>query len=191
MKKHILLTILTAATFLATPAISATLSITPSTQTKFVGQSASVDVELSGSLVGAFDLDVSWNSAIVSFSSIDFSSELGIFNVETLGDFTALANSINAYNVSLLSVAELGALQGDPVLLFTLNFTALSVGISPVNITLVNSLGDENGIQVDPLTIVNGEIKVINRDGGEIPEPATYLLFSGGLAILAVLRRRG
>ena len=172
-----------------TQASAARLLFDPSGQVRSVGDLASVDVlfdpEGGGLLVGAFDITVGFDSSIVTFNSITFGSQLGDPGLfEAVTSFTPGAGSINAAETSLL--VDLSGLQdGNPFPLFSLDFTAVSIGVSPLNFSFA-LLSDDQGLAIDPLALTSGSITV-----SDIPEPSTSLLLLGGLAAaVALLRRR-
>jgi hypothetical protein len=196
----------TALLLVSLPLHAITISLNPATQTVTAGSSFDLSLMISGLGSGAapslstFDVDVSFDQSILSFSTVAF----GPF----LGD-PSLGESITSFGVStpgIVNLFELSFLEGDsttcifctpPFLddlqpagftLATLSFSALSAGASPLGITL-NALGDANG---DPLTadsVVDGSINV-NANSGSVPEPATWLLLGlGALTMNRFIRR--
>jgi hypothetical protein len=69
--------------------------------------------------------------------------------------------------------------------LAVLHFTALSVGSSPLALT-INFAGDALGNSLTPTAVSNSSINI----GTTIPEPALSLLVGMGLAGILFLRRR-
>jgi hypothetical protein len=153
------------------------LTVDPSAQIKFLGQKAQVTLDSSGGLVGDFDLTISWDASIVSLFSLAYGTQLGgpadsLQNPPTIG-----AASLNASEISLLSVADLTGLQpGSAATLLTLVFNTLAVGTSPVNIEVI-AIGDESGMAHADVELNPGSITVID---GQVPEPSTALLLITG-----------
>lgn len=192
MKRIIfLLAALTA--ILSVPASAAAiLAVNPAFQSVFVGDPVSVSIALTGDNVGDYDIVVTWNPAIVSLDSLVQTTVLGTPITEA--DYNAVLGpgTANPFGVSFLPVGDLLALQGAPGgtrTLFTLNFTALAPGITPVTLS-VNAIGDESGQPIADLSLANGQIEVLDGNGGgRIPEPSTWLLIGAGLALVGVRRR--
>lgn len=189
---------LAAALALAGSASAATISFNPSSQTVGVGDTAVVQIVVSGlgdgtsPALGAWAVSFDYNPAVVEWSIISFVGSrlnLGIngsipsLNIPALG-------SLELDEVSLELPADLIAAQPDSFVLATIDFKALAPGSSPLALTLVD-LSDEEGFSLDA-TGQDGVIRV--RDGGNgVPEG------SAGVALLAFLwagmlgfaRRRG
>lgn len=126
------------------------LSLTPTNQTVFLGDTITLEVQISDlgdftspSLSG-FDLDLSYNAAILSFNNVDFGSFLDTSGLGTFTDVnTDTPGIVNFAEVSFDDASDLNTTQPDNFVLAQLNFTAISTGISSLNLT-VNDLGDEN-----------------------------------------------
>jgi hypothetical protein len=175
------------ALLLASSAQAATLSLSPTPISVVQGDSFVLDLrisDLAGAEVGGFDVDLAFDSALLSFSSVTFSTLLGDEALgQILTDVIPGASTLNVAAVSLLSAAALDALQADPVLLASLTFQALSPGsgsilISSAELTDALAAGITLGAFAPvPVTVA-------------IPEPATWLPVALGLALLARRRRR-
>ena len=165
--------------------MTATLSLLPSSQIVNVGETAMVDlyVDELGSFtspsLGAFDIELNFDSSILWFNSANFGNELG-FSIQDVNSSTP--GSILLTEVSLESVADLNSLQTDRFLLATLGFNSIGAGTSVINFGNV-VLSDELGnIILDP-QLLEASITVV-------PLPAAFGLFTGALfGLLAFVRR--
>lgn len=160
-----------------------------------VGVGASVEVALTVSGLGAgsapslsvFDVDLTYDPAVLQFDSVAFGDPVlgDQLDLSGLGTITGLdgsvAGAVNHFEVSLDLPADLDALQAGAFTLSVFRFTALSPGVSPLNLS-INSLGDALG---DPLGA--------QWEGARltvIPEPASAgLWFAIGSAAWIVFRR--
>lgn len=208
MKKYLLL----AAAFLlaVVPSIpsaqAVSLGFAPSSQTKLLGSSLNVDVVVSGlhgtaaapQVVSAFDLDVLYNSAILGNASINFAPAITALGLDPADDGLLFGSNLSAgridlFALSLLSDADLQALQGDSVTIATLGFTAIGLGTSPLSFDPATFPGiDVKGLNAAMLTpdVFNGSVTVIDNGTPVVPEPGTVMLVGAGLAGLLLLRRR-
>ncbi len=139
--------------------------------------------------LGAFDLDVNFDPAILALANAAFGDpvlgdQLDLFG---LGSITAAmpgAGTINLFELSLDAPADLEALQRSPFMLATLTFDTLSLGTSPLDVR-VNALADAFGDSLDA-RIASGTVNVI-------PEASTWTFFAIGVIVLvgsAIRRRR-
>lgn len=155
------------------------VSLTPDSAMVTLGDTLDVDVLIAGlrnftpPSVGAFDLDVSFDAAILSPTGVTFGPFLGDpdpFAFETFTDFQFLTGVVDFAEVSLLSPAELDGLQPSGFRLATLSFDAIATGVSPLMLTQI-SVDDPFGVNL-------------------IPEPRTLWLIGVGLAGLGRVSRR-
>lgn len=149
------------------------LEIAPASQTVAVGQQATMDVMLTGleagTTIGAYDVTVTFDPSVFSFTSLLIGSGLG----DLTGDSIVLGilnpGSIEVLETSVLDATALAALQSDPLTLFSLTFLATAEGTSVFefsNVLLVN--GDVNGNPFDP-TLGRGSATV--QGGNPFPNP--------------------
>jgi len=137
--------------------------------------------------VGSWDLDVTFDSSLMSLDSVSFGVLLG-GPADSLQD--ALPNGAGSWNVaeiSLLSPDELDALlQPTSFVLATLNFSAVAEGTSSV--VLANGVaGDGFG---RPFDLELGAARVEITGDAAVPEPGAALLFACGALLVARARRR-
>ncbi len=141
MKKFMLTTI--AFLVLAVSAQAATLSLSLDSATVSTGDEITLDLVVSGlddtSVLGAFDIDVAFDSSVLAFGDYTLSDELGsIDNVDAEdysgGEYEDVDGLVNLCVISYLSASELLASQSDAFTLATLSFTAIADGTSAFSI---------------------------------------------------------
>jgi hypothetical protein len=171
-----------------------TISLDPTSQTLGLGSLIEVDLRVSdlGNFVppslSTFDLDVLFDPAILSFNSVSYGDpvlggQLDIFGLGSLTLTTPSIGSVNLFELSFDSAADLNNLQVGAFVLATLSFDTLAIGVSPLSV-LVNVLGDADAAPLNA-SASGGSVTV---NPSVIPEPASLLLVGAGL--LAVIRRR-
>jgi hypothetical protein len=164
---------------------AALLSLQPDTSVASNGDTVSFQLLVSGlgdfgpDSLGAFDLSVSYDAAVLSFADYSLGHFLG-----DLAGFTALdvsggdsGGAVNLAEISLLLPANLDALQPDTFLLASLSFDVLNLGpgaTTSLDIVdgalLSDAAGTALAVSIDrPATI------------GAIPLPGTLLLILGGI----------
>jgi hypothetical protein len=170
-----------------------TLHFVPSSSEVYVGSPVSVSLvasDLTDSAapsLGTFDLDLVFDSALLSLTGVTFGDpvlgdQLDLFGLGSLsGAEESAPGSLNVFEISFDESSDLDDLQADSFTLVTLTFDALAPGTSALAFGSV-TLGDALG---DPLLadLVPGSITA-----AELPEPAaaTLALLAG---LLLVLRR--
>ena len=153
------------------------LHLMPASQLVSAGQSVFTDVRITGlgtpPSVGAFDLAVSYDAGLLSFAAVSFSPLLGDVSLsEALTGFSLSPGIVEFAEVSLLTPAQLDALQSPNFMLTTLSFQALESGTA----TFSFASGVVDDAFGDKLT--------------EIPEPRTLHFLGSALAGWLVLAGR-
>ena len=167
------------------------LSVVPESPTVNVGGTFSVDVIAAGLLdgsapsIGTYDLNVGYDAGLLSLANVTFGNGLDVLGLGSFRDFSASTPGLaNVFELSFDSIADLNSLQVDTFKLFTLTFSANSIGTSVFGLT-INALGDAEG---NPLAadIRNASVSVT-----PVPLPAApWLLLSGLGAVAGFVRRR-
>ena len=175
---------------LASVAQATTIGFAPSSTTVEFGDSITLDVvisDLGGEIVSAYDLDLIYNSALLSATSVTFGPSLGdesLFEVFSDSDLTG-PGVVDFAQLSLLSDASLLALQGgDSFVLASVSFDVTGTGTSTLDFVFdpVNDIKGANALRLD-VTVAPGFVT-------SIPEPSAALVFSLGAAILVAGSRR-
>ena len=205
MNKNIILStlfVLTSLLFISVSqaaTVQPTLSFNPSTSNVNINDVFSVDVVISGlenggdEIVSAFDLDVGFDASILQANSVTFGLSLGdpvFFEAFTDSDLSN-PGFVNLAELSLLPDPVLQALQGDSIVLASIEFTALAGGAS--NLSFISGLFgyDVKGLNAALLDI-NVEDGLVNvaTPSTVVPVPAALPLMVSGLAFLGFQGRR-
>ena len=167
------------------PAVGQTLEVVPSPSSPPVGSTLTVEVRVSGlgnfapPSLGAFDLTLSFDPAVLSFTSGAFGVSLGDQNAAPAEAVAATGPGTGqVFEVSLLAPADLNVRQPDAFTLFTAAFNVVGEGATALGVGDI-TLGDENG---DPFAA--GGIQVV--PGAITARPATDIptLSGWGVALL-------
>ena len=175
------------------------LNFVPSNQTVNLNQSFGVDVvvaNLGNEIVSAFDLDVVYDPLVLSATDFQFTTNLGSldpFDFEIFfADSFITPGRIDFAELSLLSDAELDSRQGDSVVLGTMTFEAIAVGVS----SLIFDPNTFPGIDIkgrDALRLLNldvGDGSVTVNAVAVIPLPGAAILMLTGLLGIGVASRK-
>jgi hypothetical protein len=171
------------------------ISFNPSTQNVVLGNSFAVDLNISGlgdyspESLGAYDLDILFDPAIIAFQNVVFGTGLDIwgFSANPRDAVISSPGILDIYEVSFDTEDDLNNFQAGSFTLATLTFGTLTPGTSLLNI-LLNDLSDASGYLSLASDIENGSATVTST--APIPEPATLLLFSAGLMGFGILTRK-
>jgi hypothetical protein len=193
MKKLIYLVLITAgmaATF--NPAIAATLTIVPSSDTYVVGDSVQVDLVVSDLTaggppsVGEFDIDITFEPEL-DFLSLEFGTFLGNpdDSTETEASSDLFGPFLNLFERSGLTPSALDALQPPTFTLATITFEAVMQGLTNIEGDIY-AFWDTFG---DDLITAHGPVGGAEIAINPVPVPPALLLLASGIAGLAGLKR--
>lgn len=163
--------------------------IAPGTTTPVELEVSGLGVDSSPSL-GAFDLNVAFNPAVVSFTGLTFGDpllgdQLSLSGVPTISDYSfSAAGLLELFSISLDSATVLDTKQAGQFILATLRFQAIAPGSTALTLS-VNSVSDSQG---SPLSVAlqTGSIAVTS-----VPEPSLIWLLPPALACVAWRRSGG
>lgn len=175
-------------------AMAVAITITPATQTITLGNTAAVDIGISGlgdhaaPSLGVFDLDILFDPAILSFNSVVFGDpvlgdQLDLSGFGSLTSVITGSGTVNLFELSLDSAADLDSLQPGEFILARILFDSLTVGASSLQVS-INDLGDANGAPI-AATVTDANITV-----SAIPEPDALFLLTAGLLVILLWRRK-
>ena len=172
------------------------VTVAPQTQTIAPGASTSVQVRISGlgpdtpPSLGAFDFNLAFNPAIVTFTGVTFGDpilgdQLNLSGTGAISDFSLTSPGLlDFFEISLDPATTLDSRQPANFVLATLQFQALARGTTSL-VTSLNSVSDSQGNSLT-LGFQPGTINVVSA-----PEPACiWLIPSAGFWIL-IRRKHG
>ncbi len=192
MNKQLLVLVLAISCLYSNVSRAALISVLPQQSQMTKGQDLVVDIVVSelgagiAKSVGAFDLNLGFNTDLLSYSSIRYGNQLDIFGFGNgFGSLQYSAddsiNGVSFGELSLYSAQQLNELQQGSFLLASLTLTSLAAGSSDLSLTIL-SLADAEG-QALSSQIANSSINI-----QAVPEPGVGLLWLLGLVGLGLCR---
>jgi len=170
-----------------------TVSVVPQASAVNSGDTVSVDVvvDLQGDnalSLGSYDLDLSFDSSVLSFGSLSFGTGLSVTGVPSfVQEYHLGTGTLNALEASWETTADLIALQPDAFTLFTITFNAAQVGTSLLSLS-VNSLGNAAGTESLAAAVL-GAPSISVTGAPAVPLPAAVWLLLSGLGVVRGLGR--
>lgn len=168
------------------------INVVPLTSTVGAGGNVQVDfivgdlTDNTAPSLGAYDLDVVFDAALLQYSGISWGNQLDqlqLGSLALLDDSAASGGHLNVFEVSYDDIATLDAQQSGSFTLFSLFFNALAVGESQIDVDVL-SLGDAEGNALTADQVSGAGVAVV-------PVPAALpLLISGLVLVGARIRRR-
>ena len=131
-----------------------TIDIVPPAQDVVLGDPVEVDLIISGlgdgldPSLGTFDLDLTFDPAILSFQTATFGDQLNVIGLGSITQVAPGVMNVNLFELSLDPPVDLDILQQGNFTLATLSFATEDVGSSSLDL-FINDLGDALG---DPLS---------------------------------------
>jgi len=174
----------------ATPGYAAVISVQPSPLNVSVGQSFSINVDISNvSDLSNFSFDVGFDPTIVSLVSAAEGGFLQSGGTTSFGSspyYKSGSSGLTAYAIFIDDVLTTGGpgVSGAGTLA-TINFNALAIGNTPI--TISNESLIDPGLDTIPASIQNGNISV---QPVNVPEPPSTL-YTALSFILAILLAKG
>lgn len=165
---------------------TATVSVSPATQTIAINGSANVDINIANaSTFGGYQVDIVYNGTALKLNSLTFKNGATDFigstgrSVMPLGPTPAVASANGLVTFGATTFGSVDGPSGNGSLA-TLNFTALQSGTQTIQ--LQNVVISTSGFppQQQPSTVVNGNIVV----GGGTPSPTPSATPSSATLIL-------
>jgi hypothetical protein len=135
--------------------------------------------------LGTFDLDITFDPAILAFQNAVFGDQLDLSGLGSITEIQPGVMNVNLFELSLDNPADLDTLQPGSFTLVTLTFATLTDGTSSLAV-LINALGAANGLPlaadagsgsvtvVTPL-VVNAEISGRVKPGTSVTDPMPVL----------------
>jgi hypothetical protein len=177
-----------------TPAADAfTLSVVPQTSTVSAGGTLSVDVVASdlgtgvAPSIGAYDLDLNFDPAVLAFANVVWGSGLSVTGIASDSGTQLETDFVNVFELSWEDTVDLNSLQADAFTLFTITFDALNAGTSLLSLH-VNAVSAAEGAALFADALNGASVSVTGAPA--VPLPAGVWLLLSGLAGAGVFSRR-
>ncbi len=186
-----------------TSAGALSIDFSPASITHAQGTSFSLSAVLSGMPAGqalsTYDFDIVFDPLVLSLLSVSESNALcdqsGGAACQGISSFfmaTPGSGTVNLFDLSFASDAQLIGQQVSSLTLFTLTFEGIAQGVSALGFS-VNALGGvldpQTGFTTDLLqfepTLGTGQATIV---GASVPEPGSLALFATGLILLLFAR---
>lgn len=152
------------ALLLSTQSYAVTFSLSPSATNLTLGESLSIDVNVSdvtqNTAIGNYDLDVGFNSSVLNIGEgqVAFGTQLQQLGISSLKNISLEGGVLNISEVSHNDAKVLNSLQSDEFTVATLDFTTTNTGTSPLNV-LVNSVGNQDGRRIKNESLLSRVVK--------------------------------
>jgi hypothetical protein len=161
-----------------------TIGFDPSAATIASGGSLPLNLQATGlggtptSVIGGFDLFVSWDPAVLNFNAATLGSALGTIPAQAITAITPTTASVELFENSLLDPTSLAALQNGTAVLANLSWNVLTAQTSQVSISglVSDALGNALSVQFQSAQLI------------PVPEPDTALLFVFGFLGFVVMK---
>ena len=160
------------------------LSVEPNVPSLETGEELTVAINISdlgdgvAPSLSVFDLDLSFDSAVLGFSSASFGGQLDLFGLGNLQLATEFPGVVNLFELSFDFASDLDTLQLPVFTLVELTFDAVSPGSSALELSIL-SLGDSLGDAIDA-SVSNSTVRV-SELVATVPVPGTLALLLAGL----------
>lgn len=196
--KLLICTVLLTASFSGRAAF---ISLETSNASVEVGDSINIDIwirDLGSEFVSAFDLNLTFNNALVQYANSAFGPFLGN-GIDSIQSVIPGFGNVNLAEFTFLSDTETDALQRDPInridfVLANVSFTAEQVGVAGFEIDIDPIFGGifmgDNGIPVN-FTLPSAPLLVnITQSTTPVPEPNLFGLICSLFCVIALSRQQ-
>jgi len=158
-----------------------TIEFDPSQATLSAGGTLALDLRAGGlggtpqSVIGSFDLFLSWDPAVLQLDAATLGSALGAIPAEAVASVSPGLDSVELFETSLLDPSALVALQNGTVVLSSLAWSVLDAQASHVDVIGLVSDGLGNRLASE---FGSAELPAV-------PEPTAWIVFVVGAALVS------